>query len=212
MTFSGNVLMSVLVGAVAFYVPNFQLKRNRRKNLEKFNLFFRNTLIRMASMLRAGGSTKQAILGIAQNNDTNEIVRNEFKRAYTDLEFGYTVEEAFMRMYHRTGSEDVRIVSIVMEIQRQKGGNLAELLDSLQQTITERQNQKRRIKTLTAAQTSQANLLTAIPFLVFGFFWIYNPSYYKEFFENIIGVFMTIVCVILIFIGNFIMRKMASPK
>lgn len=193
-------------------LPKLQLERARAKKLEQFNLNFRNTLLRMASMIRAGGSVKQSILDVATSNDSNPIIRAEFKRAHTDMEYGYTIEEAFYRMFERTGSEDVKMVSRVTEIQRQKGGNLAELLDSIQHTITERHNQKKRMETLTAQQRSQANLLSMIPGFVYLFFWFYNPEYYKTFLDSFLGISITLGCVIMILMGRFIMTKMATPK
>ena len=206
--FFQDLILAFMVGVVGAFLPHFVIQIQRARNLEQFNLNYRNTLLRMSSMLRAGGTIKQAVLDVATGVDAHPMIKNEFRRVHTDLEYGYTIEDALYRMYQRTGSEDVRMTSIVVAIQRKKGGNLAELLDNIQKSITERANAKRKIKTLTAQQRSQANLLTAMPFATYLFFMMYNPDYYQDFLDKPIGQIITVFCVLMIVLGNIIMKRM----
>ncbi|MFE8700950.1 type II secretion system F family protein [Cytobacillus sp. FJAT-54145] len=208
----GSIYLAIGAGFAATLVPRSFVNSRRKKMLEEFSRHFRNTLIRMSSMIRAGGSVKQAVYDVAKSRDAHDMIRNEFKLVHTDLEYGFTAEEAFYRMYNRTGLGEVKLLSTIVEIQRQKGGNLAELLDSMQLTISEAYNQKREVKTLTAQVRSQATLLTAMPFCVIGFFMIINPSYYRNFVNDPIGIVIMIIAIGMILTGNFLMRKMAEPK
>lgn len=212
MLFQQSTAIAAMVGAVAWFIPDMQIKRKRKQNMELFSEQFRNTLIRISGSLRAGDTMKQAVMSVAQSPDSHEIIRKEFQRVSTDLEFNYTPEQAFQRMYARTGSEDVHLVAIVTEINRQKGGNQAELLDSIQHQITERANQKRRLKTLTAQQRGQANLLTAIPFVVYVLVMIVSPGYFDGFMQSSMGTIILMACIGTILVGNLIMRKMTESK
>lgn len=208
--FFHSFIYATLVGILGLFYPNSQMKSKRKKNIELFEQGLRNALQRMSSVLRAGGSVKQAVMDITKAQNMSPIIRLEFKRVYTDMEYGMTIEEAFYRMYERTGSEDVKMLSIVTEIQRQKGGNLAEILDSIHVTITDRDNQRKKMKTLTASQNSQANLLTGIPFAIYFLFMFISPHYFDPFKESAVGRIVFVVAIGMIFTGRAIMKKMVN--
>lgn len=202
--------LAILSAIGASQIPTIILNRAIRTNQKQFALYYRNTLVRIASMLRAGNNVAQSVYDVAVAPDTHPLIRKEFLHMHTELEYGNRLEVVFDNMYQRTGSEDVKMTKMMIEIQSEKGGNLAELLEGLQEAITERANQQRKLQTMTAQQRSQANLLSMLPVFVYLVLMLIQPEYYDQFLESLAGQIIMVVCVGFILVGRYVMNKISG--
>src|SRR5207249_11419889 len=135
------------------------------------------TLQLLAGSLRAGYAFQQAVDTLA--NESPEPTSAEFGRVMTETRLGMAVEVALERMAERVDSDDFPWGVLAVNIQRQVGGNLAELLTTTADTLREREQVRRQVKTLSAEGRLSMRIRTGLPFLLSGYMSLVNPSYVK---------------------------------
>ena len=203
----------ILISAVAGgFLPNLIVKNKIKKNQEAFDHQYRNALIRLAALTRASASIQQGFWELANSRDNSERIRKEFYLAYADMNYNKSADEALTLMAERTNSDDVKMTALMVKIHRIKGGNLIELLEGIQESISLRTQQKRKMKTMSAQQMSQANLLIGLPFVTFLLFSIANPGYYGDFLQTFIGQFIFVGCVGMILTGRHLMNQIINSQ
>jgi tight adherence protein B len=164
----------------------------------------------MASSLRAGHSMLQALDSVAR--EAEEPTSEEFARIINETRLGREVNAALEETAARMGSEDFVWVTQAVAINREVGGNLAEVLDGVGNTIRERNDIRRQVKTLAAEGKLSAYVLMALPFGVTGFLSFANPEYIGKFAESLIGYILIVVSVVLLVVGGIWMRKVVQIK
>lgn len=213
-TFVVSVLQSpvvaVPVSALGLLIPEYVVKAIIRKNIIFFNTQLLKALRRMASNLRSGGSVKQAIIDVTRARSVPVIVRVEFRKVLSDIEYGITIEQALFNLAKRTGSRDAYSLAVAVEIQRQLGGNLAQIMDSVAQGISNRTIMESDIKATLSQAKASANLLTLLPAGTVGLILIFNRAYFNPIFDNLLGRVIFIICISLITIGFFVFQKMTT--
>jgi tight adherence protein B len=164
----------------------------------------------MASSLRAGHSLLQALNSVA--GEAEEPTSVEFSRIINETrvgrELGHALDETALRM----DSEDFVWVIQAISINREVGGNLAEVLDGVGHTIRERNQIRRQVKALSAEGRLSALVLMALPLGVLAFLSISNPAYIARFTESLAGYAMIAAGVLLLIIGGLWLRKVVSFK
>lgn len=164
----------------------------------------------MASSLRAGHSLLQALASVAR--EAEEPTSEEFARIINETrvgrDFGSSLEETAARM----NSQDFVWVTQAIAINREVGGNLAEVLDGVGQTIRERNQIRRQVKALAAEGKLSAYVLMALPFGIGGFLFMSNPSYIRTLTESPIGWGMLGTGVVLLAVGGFWLSRVVSIK
>lgn len=159
----------------------------------------------LASALRAGHSFSGA-LGVVVDN-TREPARSELRRIAHDDQLGVAPEVAIRRVAERMANTDLEQVALLAELQRTSGGNSAEVLDTVVQTIRERGELRRLIRTLTAQGRMARWILTALPVVLGLFLWFMQPEIMNSFFGSAGGQVALLVAVSMIALGSLIIQR-----
>ncbi len=200
-------LIGILLG---YKIPNIFLESVKRKRMKKLNAQLPEALSILSNGLRAGFSFTQAMSVAANELDTP--IKDEFIRVIRDNAIGRTLEEALISFSERTDDEDIDMLITALIIQRKVGGNLAEILDTIGDTIRDRMRIRGEVKTLTASGRLSAIVISILPFAVAAFIFIMNPSYIMELFKSTFGIFMVVFAIIMQVLGIIIIIKMANVE
>lgn len=163
----------------------------------------------MAGNLRAGHSMMQALESVAQQAPAP--LSEEFVRVINETRVGRDVGQALEETAARMDSKDMKWVAQAIMINRQTGGNLAETLDQVGETIRERGQIKRQVQALAAEGKLSAVVLMLLPFGVGGFIWLTNPGYLAKF-ASLFGYAMLATAAILLVVGGLWLRKATTIK
>jgi tight adherence protein B len=208
--FSKSIIVALLFLPIGFIIPDLIVGRKKLKRSAKINAQLPEALNVISNGLRAGFSFIQAI-GIVTKEITGPI-SEEFNKVLRDNTLGKPLEEALANMSERTDDEDLDMVITVFIIQRQVGGNLAEVLDTISQTIRERVKLKNDVKTLTAQGRISGIIVSLLPFALAMALSVLSPAYLKVLFTTLIGRLMIIGAITLQIIGIFILTKLVDIK
>ncbi len=164
-----------------------------------------DTLVMVSNALRAGFSFMQAMELISKEMDAPIGV--EFQKVINEINLGATVETAMENMGKRMQSSDFDLVVTAVLIQRQVGGNLSQVLDTISATINERIRMRREISALTAQGKLSGIIVGAIPIFIAWFVLSKNPSYFDPMLESPTGKGLLVLAVVLEIVAVFIIRK-----
>lgn len=203
-----NLLFILLIGGVIALVPWLWMMRAESKRQRALNDQLADTLSILASSLRAGYSFLQALDTVSK--EIGEPSAEEFQRAVAEIRLGRPVEDALLAMADRVGSEDLLWAVLAMNVQRQVGGNLAEVLDIVAETVRERSYLRRQVGVLTAEGRISAAILTALPFLVLIYIAIVQSDYIEPLFTTTRGLVLLLGGGLWMAIGIFIMFRMVK--
>lgn len=210
--FLGNrYLVSGLIGAIiGGIIPGQYVKSQQKQRLRKFNDQLPDMLNLMVNGLRAGYSTMQAMEAISK--ELPPPINDEFRRVVQEMQIGIPMETALDNLLRRIPSEDLDFVITAINVQREVGGNLSEILDNISFTIRERIRIKGEVRVLTAQVRASGSVLSLIPFGLTLILWFLNPDYLLSVTQG--GPLCTgaIICVVLGLISSsyFIMMKIAD--
>jgi tight adherence protein B len=170
--------IQLLLGAVpgllvGWVIPGWYLAYSRERRLRKIEEQLPDALTAMAKSLRAGLGILQAVSYVAR--ETPPPLGTEFQNLLRDLQLGIEAEEAFAALAKRVGSEDLQIAVTAIIIQRTIGGNLAEILMNVTNTIRERARLQAEVRAITARHRWQANGSALVPVGVALAFILINP-------------------------------------
>jgi len=210
--FSGRIIFVGVLGAIiGAFVPRFYIKNLQSKRLIKFNEQLPDMLNLMVNGLRAGFSTMQAMEAVSR--ELPPPISDEFRRVVQEMQLGVTMEKSLDNLLRRIPSDDLDLVITAINVQREVGGNLAEILDTISYTIRERVRIKGEIRVLTAQVMYSGRFLSLMPVFVIGVLYLVNRPYMMEFFkqENVpCGYISLIVGALLIISGYFAMNKLGQ--
>jgi tight adherence protein B len=199
----GAIIFAVLLLVFAFLI-NFTGNREKRR----FENQLPDTLTLMATSLRAGYSLLQAVEAVA--SEAQDPTAREFGRALVEARLGRSVSEALSGIAERTQSDDFKWAVMAIEIQREVGGNLAEVLSTVATTMLLRNRLRGEIKALTAEGRISGIVLGILPFAMFGFLWSSNREYLQPLLDETIGQIALGVGVLLIAAGIFWLKKIVD--
>ncbi|HRE47066.1 MAG TPA: type II secretion system F family protein [Aggregatilineales bacterium] len=197
----GNLILSIGIG---FFLPRFYVNNKVSKRLKEFDRQLPDTLSLWVNSLRAGYSAMQALEAISR--EAPEPTKGEIRRVVQEVQLGISLENSLEHMLMRVPSEDFDLVITAVNIQREVGGNLAEILEVIGHTIRERIKIKGEIQVLTAQGRITGWLISGLPIALGLFLWLINPTYMGRLIENrgcgwpllaiglgMIGIGMTVV-------------------
>lgn len=197
------------VGLVAgFFIPRIYLGVRKNQRLKDFDSQLGDSLNLMVNSLRAGYSTSQALEVIS--TEMPAPISEEFGRVVLELQLGLPFDTAMENLLRRMPSPDLDLVITAMSVQREVGGNLAEVLDAISFTIRERVRIKGEIKTLTAQGRYTGYLITGLPFVLATFIYLVNPDFISPLFDDPCGWIMVGLSLILIVIGYIAIKKIVN--
>jgi len=204
-------IVSAIIGAViGFFIPRFYVKRQQTVRLNKFNDQLGDMLNLMVNGLRAGYSTMQAMEAISR--ELPVPISDEFHRVVQEMQIGITMEKALDNLLRRIPSEDLDFVITAINVQREVGGNLSEILDNISFTIRERVRIKGEIRVMTAQVRTSGIVLSLIPVFLTLALWFISPDYIGSFFDRgpLCGWGAVVTIVGMIAAGYFVMSKIAD--
>lgn len=203
--------VSALIGAVAGAVaPRMYVGSQQRKRLMKFNDQLPDMLNLMVNGLRAGYSTMQAMEAVSK--ELPAPICDEFRRVVQEMQIGIPMETALENLLRRIPSDDLDFVVTAINVQREVGGNLSEILDNISFTIRERIRIKGEVRVLTAQVRTSGTVLSLIPFGLTIILWFLNPDYLMSVTDGGPICTAVIICTVLglIFSSYFIMMRIAD--
>ncbi|WP_432648033.1 type II secretion system F family protein [Mitsuokella sp.] len=199
------------LGAFAAIFLGFALLGLRiRRRRKKFTNQLGDMLTMVANALRAGFSFMQAFELIAREMDAP--MGREVRLVVNEVNLGNTLETALDNMQKRVASPDFELVVTAVLIQRQVGGDLAQILDTIAETIQERIRMRREVQALTAQGRASGWVVAAVPFGLAAFLYIFNPNYIQPLFETDMGRMCIVGALILQCIGMFIIQRIVDIK
>jgi tight adherence protein B len=198
-------LAAVPVGTV---VPFLFLSLRAARRRARFEEQLPGTLQLLAGALQAGHSLQQAVATAAQ--EAGDPIAGELQRVLTEARLGRPLEEAFEAMAQRMGSVDFEWTVMAINLQRQVGGNLAEVLGTVGQTIRERSALKRQVRALSAEGRLSCTILTVLPVLMFGALLVFNPVFLSPLYTTRTGLLMLAVAAVLMVVGVVWMKKLTE--
>jgi len=210
----GRLLLSAIIGGgIGALLPRMYVKGQQSKRLTRFNDQLPDMLNLMVNGLRAGFSTMQAMEAVSK--ELPAPICDEFKRVVQEMQLGITMEKALANLLRRIPSQDLDFLITAINVQREVGGNLAEIMDIISYTIRERIRIKGDIRALTAQAMYSGRALALMPLILLCILWFLNRSYVMEFFNK-----ETILCGgialgaagLLITFGYFVMMRIANVE
>jgi tight adherence protein B len=207
LVFRNAVLTGVVVLAMALG-PIVLLRSRSKKRTETFQAQLPDVLNLLAGSMRAGWGLLQAV-GIVVK-EMGAPAGPELARVVTEARLGLPLEDALQRMAERVESEDFQWAVTAIGIQREVGGNLAEVLDLVAETIRERAGLRGQINSLTGEGKLSAGVLVALPFLEGFVLWMLNPGYFSRLISSPIGIMAGAGAIVLIVIGTIWLQRIVS--
>jgi len=201
-------LWGLLVGILAPFVTRAYVAHKVKKVKEAFEEQLADNLDVLAGAMRTGHSVMGALAVMVESAD--EPSKREFRRVLQDEQLGVPLDDALMVMARRMGSYDAEQVAMVMRLQREAGGNTAEVLDRVAETIRGRQEIRRLVQVLTAQARISRWILTSLPIFLLLVLSFTGGDYLDPLLHNTLGQFMLVLGAVLVFIGSFWIKKIAE--
>ncbi|HET7518154.1 MAG TPA: VWA domain-containing protein [Actinomycetes bacterium] len=205
-----NLVLTVVVVLLGVVGPFLYLSVRAARRQAKFEEQLPSTLQLLSGALQAGHSLQQAVDTVV--HEAGDPIASEFQRVLTEARLGRPLEEALEAMAKRTRSVDFDWTVMAIRLQRQVGGNLAEVLSTVAQTIRDRYTLKRQIKALSAEGRLSSIILSVLPVLLFAGLLILNPLFLRPLFTTTMGLMMMGGSVVLMIFGVFWLKKITEIK
>jgi len=207
---TGTFALSLLFVVVATIGPLIALDAMAVRRKRAFEEQLPEILQLLAGSLRAGWGILQAIELVVK--EIGPPSAPEFQRVETEARLGMPVSAALEKMAERVDSNDLRWAVSAINIQREVGGNLAEVLDIVADTMRERANLRRQVQALTAEGRLSAIILVALPFVLLFVILMTNPFYMSQFFDSPMGLAMAVAGIVLMIVGVIWLRKVIQVE
>ncbi len=178
----GNPIGGAVLGIAGLFFPRFYVARKQGQRLRGFENQLPDTLSLWVNALRSGYSVMQSMEAIGK--ESPEPTATEFKRVVTEVQFGIAMEDSLAHLLNRMPSEDMDLVNTAVNIQREVGGNLAEILEAIGHTIRERIKLKGEIRVLTSQGRITGWVISMMPIILTVFLMIVSPNYMGGMVEN----------------------------
>ena len=205
-----DLWVCITLGVGLIILPLVGISVKRKMRLNKFMNQLPDVFELMSQGLRAGHSLANAIMLVSQQMP--DPVRSEFARVFHEQNLGIKIEDALKNMGERVGLMDVRFFVTAVLIQRQTGGDLAEVLDNISGVIRERLKLFGMVRALTAEGRLSGWVLLALPVVVFVLELIVNPSYANQLLDTEMGHQMLIAGAIMQVLGLAMIQKIVNIK
>ena len=205
LVFSKQAEIAWVAMMVGFLLPYSYASYRRSKRFEKFEELFPEAIDTLARAVRAGHAFTTALEMIT--NETAEPVGSEFRKLYEEQKFGMPVRDALMNLTERMPLVDVKFFVTAVMLQRETGGNLAEILDNLSYVIRERFKIQRQVRVYTAQGRLTMGLLMGMPPIIVTVMMLLNPAFIKPLFSDPIGHTLLVAGITLQTVGYFVIRK-----
>lgn len=201
-------IAGLLLGVILFISPLLYLSYKKQQRLKKFTAQFPDSLEMIARSLRAGHAFTSAMEVVAQ--EMPDPVAKLFRIAYDEQSLGLSVQESLVNMNERVNSIDLAFFVTAVNIQRETGGNLSEILEKLATTIRERFRILGQLRVYTAQGRLSGYILAVIPLILALIIWVINPKYLEVLIKTELGIYLIAAAVILQLLGFYVIRKIVN--
>jgi len=208
---NGSMFIGILAGIGGAFLPRFYVRARMRGRLRRFDDQLSDMINLAVNGLRAGYSIMQALESVGR--EMPAPISTEFRRVVQEMQLGVSMEGALDNLLRRIPSEDLDLMVTAVNIQREVGGNLADVLETISFTIRERVRIKGEIRVLTSQQSFSGYLLSGLPFALAGVLFLVNRPYMLTFVapeSRVLGIPMLVAAALLIAAGYFVMRKIVD--
>jgi len=203
-----DVIVTAVASLLAFFAPRAYVGLRRGRRLKAFNSQLGDTINLMVNSIRAGYSILQAMRAVS--DEMAPPISEEFGRVVQEVQLGIPLDDALAHMLRRVPSEDLDMMITAINIQREVGGNLAEVLESISFTIRERIRIKGEIKALTAQSRISGYMVALVPVVLAGVIYLINPEFMGLLFEHTCGHIMLGVAALGVGAGFFVINKVVD--
>jgi tight adherence protein B len=204
----GFSLGPVILGVVGFIVPPLVVGYLQRRRQRLFNEQLASMLTLLSNSLKTGYAIDRALETVASKSQPP--VSTEFERVTTEITLGTSVEEALSGLLVRINSPDLEYIVTAILLHIRVGGNLAEVLDTISDTLRDRLQTKRDMSVLTAQSRASAGIITGLPILLALGLYFFVPGYYAPMTSTFTGYALLGVATFLVVIGNLIIQRLTA--
>ncbi len=198
----------VILGLVGFLGPPLVLGFLQRRRQTRFNDQLTGMLQLLSNSLKTGYAIDRALETVASKSQPP--VSTEFERVATEITLGTSVEEALSALLLRINSPDLEFIVMAILLHTRVGGNLAEVLDTISDTLRDRLQTKRDMSVLTAQSRASATIITGLPILLALGLYVFVPGYFAPMTSTFIGYVLLGVAALLILVGNVLIQRMTT--
>jgi tight adherence protein B len=203
-----SLLLTAVGTALGAWLPYVHATRRRKQLSLAFEEQFPEAIELLTRAIRAGHPLSSGMRMVADEGP--KVVAEEFRQTFEEQRFGLPFNEALMGLVDRMNMVDVRIFVIAVLIQREVGGNLAEILDNLAHTIRGRFYIRRQLRVYTAQGRLTGWILAALPIFVGTVVYLLQPDYMQILFTNFLGMLLVFLAVTLQIMGVLWIRKIVN--
>ena len=207
---SGSILVAIALSAAVPYMVRWYLKRALARRRNQFAEQLPDNLQVLSSALRAGHSFVGALSVVV--NDAPEPAKSEFSRVVADEQLGVPIEDALRVVVERMENRELEQVALVAALQRETGGNTAEVLHRVTDTIRERFELRRTVNTLTAQGRMSRWVLTLLPIGLLVIITLINPGYINIMYSSMVGRILLVMAGISVTAGSFVIKRIVNIK
>ncbi|HSS92740.1 MAG TPA: type II secretion system F family protein [Candidatus Dormibacteraeota bacterium] len=204
----GISLGPIIIGAVGFVVPPLVVNYLQRRRQNLFNQQLTSMLQLLSNSLKTGYAIDRALETVASKSQPP--VSTEFERVATEITLGTSVEDALSALLLRINSPDLEFIVTAILLHTRVGGNLAEVLDNISDTLRDRLQTKRDMSVLTAQSRASATIITGLPILLALGLYVFVPGYFAPMTSTFTGYILLGIAGLLILIGNILIRRMTQ--
>ncbi|MES3037560.1 MAG: type II secretion system F family protein [Bdellovibrionota bacterium] len=209
-----NVIIGALFGAAVtvagWALPLILVKGIYEKRCTKFTDQMVDGLTIMANGIKSGTNPAQSMERVIEI--MGNPISQEFRQVLNATQLGQSFEDALTDLGVRIPRPDVQMFVTSINILKETGGNMAETFETIVQVVRERQKVEKKIEAMTAQGMMQGLIVTMIPFLLAGIFFVVDPGFIKPMFTTTIGLVLCFVILALQIIGGIVIRKMVTIK
>lgn len=206
--FGASAIFAICLAFIMALLPPIYVKIKRNKRLALFGTQLGEALPLIANGLRAGFSFEQAFAAAAK--DMPDPIAQEIGKSCRELSMGVSLEKVLTSLTERTENKDMQLLTSAVLIQRKVGGNLADILETISNTIQDRIRLKNHVKTLTAQGKYSGYLIGAVPALLYLAFSVISPDYMSVMYTSTYGYILTGLAIALEVIAFYIINKMIT--
>jgi tight adherence protein B len=205
-----NFFEIIIVAAIGFYIPDLYIiyyNYMRRKQIEKDLL---NAIIMLNNAFKSGRSTMQAIEIV--KNEIEGPIKDEFRKMYTEITYGLSLENVFERFSKRVNIEAISYISSSLTILNKTGGNIVKVFSSIERSLFSKRKLELELKSLTSSSKVMSKILLALPLLFTLIILILNPNYFNSLFDNTIGLTILLSMIFLYFLYVIFVQKVMKVR
>ncbi len=198
----------IVMGALGFVIPPLVVGYLQRRRQNMFNEQLTGMLQLLSNSLKTGYAIDRALETVASKSQPP--VSTEFERVTTEITLGTSVEDALSALLLRINSPDLEFIVTAILLHTRVGGNLAEVLDNISETLRDRLQTKRDMSVLTAQSRASASIITGLPVLLALGLYVFVPGYFAPMTSTIVGYILLGIAALLILVGNILIRRMTA--